>query len=79
MPITNDQAQTWDILVNILIKLLVAITVIVGFFIILYYVINPKSSGDGWRLTVLEAILGSTMFVVVAHYFPAVKAAVKSK
>ena len=77
MPLTREQAKAWDTLVNMLIKIIVAISVIVAFFIILYYVINPKSEGSAWRLTILEAILGGTMFVVVGHYFPAFKAAAR--
>lgn len=77
MPLTRDQAKTWDILVNIFIKLLVALACIVAFFIILYFIITADDNTAAWRLTILDGILGSTMFVVVGHYFPAFKRAAR--
>jgi hypothetical protein len=77
MPITRDQAKSWDILLNIFIKLLVALSVIVAFFIILHFILNASDNQAAWRLTLLDGILGSTMFIVVSHYFPAFKAASK--
>ncbi len=77
MSLTRDQAKVWDILLNMAIKLLVAISVIVAFFVILYHILKAKESEAAWRLTILDSILGGTMFVVVSHYFPAFKAAAK--
>jgi hypothetical protein len=74
MPITEDQTRVYELLTNIGIKLITGISCNVAFWYILITVINAKTPLQAWTLTVLDAILGGTMFMLVSHYFPALKA-----
>lgn len=74
MPITEDQTRVYELLTNIGIKLITGLSCNVAFWYILVTIINAKTPLQAWTLTILDAILGGTMFILVSHYFPAFKA-----
>lgn len=75
----EDQANVWNILLNMFLKLITALSCIAAFWFILLKIINADKALQAWTLTALDSILGGTMFVMVAHYFPAFKATAKKK
>lgn len=80
MKITKEHTMVIDILLNILIKLAVAASSICAFWFILFRVLDPKLPQlQTVALTVVDSILGGTMFVMISHYFPAFKAAFQHK
>jgi hypothetical protein len=79
MNITEEKARIYDILLNMFIKLLAALSSIAAFWFILFrlfdYTLPPLQTKV---LAIVDAILGGTMFVIIAFYFPAFKAASKT-
>ena len=71
MKISEETAKAIDILTNTIIKLITGLSCNVSFWVILVYII--RSNEPKWNLTILDSILGGTMFVLVAHYWPAFK------
>ena len=74
----NDKILVWEAMANIGIKLLLAVSSIVAFFIILYHIITAKAPLQAWSLTALNSMLTYTNYRIINHYFPAIKAATKA-
>lgn len=74
----NEQIAVWETMANIGIKLLLAISSIVAFFIVLYHIINAKAPLQAWTLTALDSMLSFTNYKIISHYFPAIKAVTKT-
>ncbi|TCD27504.1 hypothetical protein EZ456_09950 [Pedobacter psychrodurus] len=79
MKITEDQAAVIQILTDVLIKIALAGSSIGGFWYILVHIINGNATTFTWALAFLETMLSGTIYYIIAHYFPAFKAAVKKK
>lgn len=80
MKLTPEQSSVLDILLNMLIKLLVALSSLAAFWFILFRILDPKLPALQTKaLAIVDSILGGTMFVIVAHYFPVFKALTKRK
>ncbi|MBK7885150.1 MAG: hypothetical protein IPJ81_16205 [Chitinophagaceae bacterium] len=71
---SNEKIAVWEALANIGIKLLLAISSIIAFFIILYHIITAKAPLQGWTLTALDSMLSFTNYKIISHYFHAIKA-----
>ena len=70
MAITIDQVNVAQAITNILLKVIVALCILVAFFIVLYNV----CSAVGWEnkavFGALDGILGYTMYPLTKHFFP---------
>lgn len=80
MKINEEQSEVLGILMNLLIKLLVALSCIIAFWVILFYIFDPSfQTSQIVSLSLINGILASTKYKLVSHYFPAVKALAKPK
>ena len=74
---TEDQAKVLMILINISLKVVVAICILVGFFIVLYQICTATETTDKLIFSALDSVLGFTMYPLTKHFFPAIKEANK--
>jgi uncharacterized membrane protein len=78
---TKAQAEISVILDNMRMKILVTKSILVGFFIVLVFLLLMIAGviKSDWQsktiLGALDAILGYTMYPLVTHFFPALKQA----
>ncbi|MGB8194941.1 MAG: hypothetical protein WCF67_23600 [Chitinophagaceae bacterium] len=79
MAITEDQLKVYEVLTNLALKVVVTICILIAFFIILRFVISAKTWEDRAVFAALDGILGGTMFVLVRHFFPAIKMATNAE
>ena len=78
MRITEEHSSVIQILTDVFIKLALAVSSIAAFWYILVHIINDRSSNFTWALAFLESMLSGTLYYIIAHYFPAFKAAFKT-
>jgi hypothetical protein len=74
---TEDQANVISVLTDVGLKILLTLSSIGGFWYILVHIINSKANQISWALVTLDAMLSGTLYYIIAHYFPAFKAAAK--
>ena len=79
MAISKEQAEVISLLTDIFIKLALATSSIAAFWYILFVIINSASKEINWALAFLDTMLCGTIYYIIAHYFPAIKAAAKNK
>ena len=79
IPTTKIGAEIAKIMADIRMKILVTRCVLIGFFIVLASIFALVYFRVDWQITlilgIIDSILAGTMYPLVTHYHPAVKAA----
>ena len=70
MNVKDDQVRVYSLLFDMLIKAVLAVAMLIAFFIVLNYCLVADSLNHQIVLGGLDSILAGTMFVVFRHYFP---------
>jgi hypothetical protein len=72
MPIDVDKkrALTYQILADILLKIICALAAIVAFFIVLFSLIKQANSYTTITLGAIDAILAGTLYPMFRYFFP---------
>lgn len=71
--LTPDKVKVYELLGNVIMKLLLVIATIVAFFIVLFYLINAKEGTEIAKYGVIDGVLGGVVVGVWRHYFPSKK------
>ena len=75
MKITEEHTTILNALLNLGIKLLLAISSVAAFWVILLHLLTTKDPVQACTLGALNLMLAGTIYYIVAHYFPSWKAA----
>jgi len=57
-------------LINVILKVVLAIASLVAFFIVLHFTINAKTTIARVQGVLLGAFISGTLFVIIRHLFP---------
>ena len=79
MPNIDDQIRVYHAIYNMRLKALVTICILIGFFIILFFVCCAKTLADRAVFAALDSILAGTMYPMTKHFFPAIKEAMAAE
>jgi hypothetical protein len=70
MGIDEKKAKIYDVIGNLIMKFLFAISALIAFFIILSFYISSKTQFDAVKYGAIETLLGGSVFVAFRHFFP---------
>lgn len=73
MSLNEDKAKVYEIIGNLIMKLLFSIAAIVAFFMVLVRYLDTKTTFDAVKYGAIEVLLGSTVFIAFKHFFPSKK------
>jgi hypothetical protein len=69
----EDKIKVWTAVTNIGLKILIAICILIGFFISLVFMCKADSWQDRAVFGALDGVLAYTMYPLTKHFFPALK------
>ncbi len=76
---TDDKIKIYTAFTNIILKVVVAISILVAFFIILSKLIGDQPWQDKTIYGIVDSILGYTMYPLTKHFFPALSETIKAE
>jgi hypothetical protein len=70
MGIDEKRAKVYEVIGNLIMKLMFAISALIAFFIVLHAYIYSNTEFDAIKYGAIEILLGGSVFVAFKHFFP---------
>lgn len=70
MALDENKAKVYEIIFNMILKAFLCLAAVVAFFIVLFKLLDAKTTFDSWKYGLIETFLTCCIFLPFQHYFP---------